>query len=157
MNRGDAEDSSVSEKLPADGSKKKQAADGGSTRPAIRPEDLLDFIELPQFTKRWEKLGLGDDDLSWLQALIMLDPKAGKVVQGTHGLRKLRFAPPDWNRGKSGSTRVIYVYFEGLGVALLSLVYGKNEADDISDAGKKILNAYIVGIEAELKLRRKKK
>ena len=33
-------------------------------------------------------------------------PKAGRVIQGTGGLRKMRVARP--GRGKSGGTRVIY-------------------------------------------------
>ena len=79
---------------------------------SIQPEDLLHFLELPQFTRRWAAIGLDDEkNLLDLQLTIMLAPKSGRVIRGTSGLRKLRFAPRDWSSGKSGALRVLYVYF----------------------------------------------
>src|SRR4051794_12149176 len=44
-------------------------------RHALEPEDLLDFIEFPYFIKRWEQLGLDDeDDKVALQLMIMANP-----------------------------------------------------------------------------------
>lgn len=64
-------------------------------------ENLLHFIELSQFSRRWEQLGLDDEeDLAALQVAIMSNPKVGAVIKDTGGLRKLRFAPPRWNTGK---------------------------------------------------------
>jgi hypothetical protein len=118
---------------------------------SLKPEDLLDFIELPIFTARWEKLGLDDeDDLTALQITIMTAPTAARVIVGTSGLRKLRFAPMRWETGKSGATRVLYVYFEQFATVLLCLVYGKNEIGAISDGGKKYINKLIAEIEQEL-------
>ena len=119
------------------------------------PERLLHFIELPQFTRRWEQLGLDDEeDLSALQFVIIENPKIGDVVRDTGGLRKMRFAPPRWNIGKSGATRVIYAYFDEFGIVLLCLVYGKNEMGDLSDAVKKLLKKKMNEIEAELRRRK---
>jgi len=121
---------------------------------ALKPEDLLDFVELPAFTKRWERLGLDDEeDLSALQVLIMAAPKAAKPMEKTDGLRKIRFAPKRWNVGKSGAARVLYVYFERFGIVLLCLVYGKNEIDNISDGVKRYLNKLVGEIESELRHR----
>lgn len=110
---------------------------------AFKPEDLLNFFELPQFTKRWEKLGFDDeDDLLALQLLIMTGPKVvGDVIEGTVGLRKMRFGRGD--AGKSGGVRVLYVYFEEFGIVLLCLVYAKSEISSISDEVKKRLNGII--------------
>jgi hypothetical protein len=120
----------------------------------LKPKDLLDFIELPVFTKRWERLGLNDeDDLTALQLAIMVDPKSAKPIAGTSGVRKMRFAPSQWNVGKSGALRVLYVYFQQFGIVVLALVYAKSEADDISDAGKKHLNLLLGDIEFELRRR----
>jgi hypothetical protein len=120
----------------------------------MKPEDLLDFIELPLFSRRWEQLGLDDEgDLSGLQLVIIANPKAGKVVKGTQGLRKLRYAPGKWNTGKSGATRVLYVHFKEFGIVLLCLVYAKGELDEISPAVKTRLNTLIDEIEAELRRR----
>ena len=117
----------------------------------LNPEDLLNFVELPAFTRRWEALGLDDDqDLSALQIFVMLGPKRHAIVKGTQGLRKLRFAPQRWNCGKSGAARVLYVYFERYGMVLLCLVYAKNEVDTISNAVKQYLNTLVQEIECEL-------
>jgi hypothetical protein len=110
---------------------------------------------LPQFTKRWEKLGLDDeDDLTALQLAIMAGPKAWPVVRGTLGLRKLRFTPERWKSGKSGGARILYRYFESFGIVLLRLVYGKDEVANISPVVKKYLNKLIREVERELERRR---
>ena len=125
-----------------------------SPKHVFHPEDLLDFIELPPFTRRWGKLGLNDeDDLSSLQLLIMLQPKKAPVVSGTKGLRKLRFAPPGWGAGKSGGTRVLYVYLEEFGFVLLCLIYDKHEVGNISKSVKAYLNKRIEEVERELRRR----
>lgn len=118
-------------------------------------EKLLHFIELPQFTRRWEQLGLDDEeDLTALQFAIIENPKIGDVIRDTGGLRKMRFAPPRRNIGKSGATRVIYAYLDEFGIVLLCLVYGKNEMGDLSDAVKKLLRKKMNEIEAELRRRK---
>lgn len=63
------------------------------------------FVELPTFRTVWKELGLTDRDLRRLQEDLLANPKAGNVMQGTGGIRKMRFAFE--NRGKSGSIRVI--------------------------------------------------
>lgn len=68
------------------------------------------FVELPIFKSRWEALGLNEEDLLRLQIELLADPKVGDVMQGTGGVRKMRFAFE--HRGKSGGVRVIYVDFE---------------------------------------------
>jgi hypothetical protein len=118
---------------------------------ALDPEDLINFIELPWFSDSWEDLALTDDDLSALQIVIMCDPNAGKVIQGTGGLRKLRYSPEAWNTGKSGALRACYVYFEKYGVVLLSLVFKKAELEDISPAGRKAIKKAVERIESQLK------
>lgn len=50
------------------------------------------FVELPIFQKRWDELGLNDKDLRNLQEKLLDDPKIGAVMQGTGGVRKMRFA-----------------------------------------------------------------
>ena len=65
------------------------------------------FFEMKHFTKKWYALGFTDDDLSQLQQILLENPKAGSVMKGTGGLRKIRFSFP--NEGKSGSVRVCYI------------------------------------------------
>ena len=72
-----------------------------------------------------------------LETAILNRPESGRVVPGTGGLRKLRFAPPSWGRGKSGATRVCYAFFPEVAAVYLFTIYTKQEADDLS-AGDKV-------------------
>ena len=104
---------------------------------APTPDDLLHFIESSVFTRRWEDLGLDDEnDLTALQLLIMSAPAKNPIVKGTGGLRKMRFVPPEAECGKSGGLRVCYVYVEEYGIVYLVYVYTKHEKDDL-DAGER--------------------
>ena len=75
------------------------------------------FIEVPLFTKRWKEIGLNDEDLLHLQIMLLKDPQSGPIMEGTGGIRKVRF--PIENRGKSGSVRVCYADFEEYEVTYL--------------------------------------
>ena len=45
---------------------------------------------MPTFVKKWRELGLTDENLRELQNILLENPKAGNVIQGTGGLRKIR-------------------------------------------------------------------
>jgi hypothetical protein len=120
----------------------------------MTPRDLLDFIELPVFTRRWNALGLNDEeDLTTLQLVLMANPASGRLIQGTRSIRKLRYTPPRWRVGKRGATRVLYVYLEEFGIVVLCLIYAKGEVDDLSPAVKKQVNQLVERVERELKRR----
>ena len=113
-------------------------------------EDLLHFVELRNFTAKWRgKLELDDDDLLELQLAIMLAPKGNPVVPGTGSLRKLRFSPSRWRRGKRGALRVGYAYFEDLKIVLLGLVYPKNEQDDLTASERDEIRKLLVEIHEQ--------
>jgi hypothetical protein len=69
---------------------------------------------------------------------LAVHPKAGDLIEGTGGVRKLR-----WGRGtqgKSGGVRVIYyVHSERMPLYLLTL-FAKNEKANISKAERQELN-----------------
>lgn len=118
---------------------------------ALLPGQLLEFLELPAFSKRWKEMGLDDEaDLAELQLTLMYEPKIGKLIKETHSVRKLRFSPRKWKTGKSGAARVLYVHFEKVGFILLCLIYGKGEVDNISAAVKKRLNRLVDEVALEL-------
>ncbi len=119
----------------------------------VKPEDLLNFVELDWFVNHWEDLALDDEALAALQILIMCNPRAGDVVPGTGGLRKMRFSPPGSERGKRGGLRVCYVYYEKYGIVLLLIVYAKSEQDDLSPKEKRIVKGIIARVEKQLKKR----
>ena len=123
----------------------------------IKPEDLLDFVETPDFTESWAKLYLDDNDLAALQITVMRGGKNAPVIRGTGGLRKLRFSPPQWNVGKSGALRVCFVYYAEFGVILLVLVYAKSRQETISEAEKKGLRALVEEYRVELEIIKKER
>ncbi len=65
------------------------------------------FIELPIFVRCSAAL-FSDEDLTELQNMLLENPKAGDIISGSRGLRKLRVPLP--GRGKRGGARVIYYY-----------------------------------------------
>lgn len=83
------------------------------------------FIQMDEFLKNWEELGLTDEDLRRLEYTIMKNPKIGPVIPGTGKLRKMRFAYE--NKGKSGSARVCYVDFLIYDTVYLITVYAKKK------------------------------
>jgi hypothetical protein len=106
------------------------------------------FVELPMFAKRWQEMGLNDTDLARLQSELLANPKVGAVMQGTGGVRKMRFSFED--RGKSGSARVIYVDFEIHEKIYLLTAYPKNEKDNLTTGERAELKQIISILERQL-------
>jgi len=105
------------------------------------------FIEVPTFTRKWRELGLTDDNLRDLQKVLLDNPKAGDVIQGTGGLRKIRI-PLD-NTGKRGGGRVIYVDIECKETIYFINVYTKNEKDDLTEEEKRAFKAVVKILKEE--------
>ncbi len=64
--------------------------------------------------------------------VIARDPLCGDLIQGTGGIRKVRFAVK--GRGKRGGVRIVYYnYNESMPVFLLN-VFDKNEKADLTRA-----------------------
>ena len=107
------------------------------------------FIMTQEFDKNWKAMGLTDDDLKALQEELILNPTKGDLMQGTGGLRKLRFAFE--GRGKSGSSRVCYVDFAVYEKIYLITAYPKNEKENLSKAERNAIAAVIRQLEDSLK------
>ena len=106
------------------------------------------FVELPMFRTKWKGLGLTDTDLRRLQEEILADPKIGSVMQGTGGIRKMRFAFE--HRGKSGSIRVIYIDFEVYEKIFLITAYPKNEKDNLTQSERNELKQLVEILQRQL-------
>lgn len=100
-----------------------------------------EFIYFKIFDKNWRNLGLTDKDLIELENTINNNPDTGKLIQGTGGLRKLRFVLP--NKGKSGSVRILYIDFISYEKTIFMNVYTKNEKDNISEKEKQMYKTLI--------------
>lgn len=108
------------------------------------------FVELPAFA-RYRAGYLDDEAFSRLQDELMKNPAAGEVIEGTGGLRKLRFADRRRGKGKRGGLRVIYYWWNaGLQFWLYTL-YDKDEATDLTTKQRRDLKS---ALKAELEARR---
>lgn len=94
------------------------------------------IIETSFFTRRVIQL-LSDDEYRELQATLINRPKAGPVIPGSGGLRKLRWSALD--HGKRGGVRVIYYWVTAQERILMLFLYAKNESDDLTPDQIKVL------------------
>jgi hypothetical protein len=94
------------------------------------------FVELPAFSQQ----GLFDDEaLRAIQAQLLLNPNAGDLIPGGHGLRKLRAALV--GRGKRGGARVIYYWQSSPEVCYMVFAYAKNRLENLTPAQTRLLAA----------------
>ena len=101
----------------------------------------MEFIETSIFTQRITKL-LTDDEYYELQAMLADQPKAGDVIPGAGGLRKLRWQAK--GRGKRGGLRVIYYCWSEHRLYMI-FAYDKTQQGDLTSEQLKVLRAYVKG------------
>jgi hypothetical protein len=109
------------------------------------------FIELPAFERHRDDY-LDDNGFGRLQITLMANPEAGDLIEGTGGLRKLRFGDPRRGKGRRGGLRVIYYYWTGGPEFWLFTLYDKDEMSDLTPKQRAALKERVKG---ELKMRRK--
>lgn len=103
------------------------------------------FLELPAF-ERYLADYLDDFGFARLQQTLMANPEAGDVIEGTGGLRKLRFADVRRGKGKRGGLRVIYYWWVGGPEFWLYTLYDKDEAADLTPRQRKLLKAMVKAV-----------
>lgn len=107
------------------------------------------FIELPPF-QRLREAYLDDQALRRLQNDLMKNPEAGDLIQGTGGLRKMRYGDAKRGKGKRGGLRIIYFWKTSDDQFWLFAVYDKDEADDLTPDQRKMLHGRL---QQEIKAR----
>jgi hypothetical protein len=103
-------------------------------------EEYLEFIYTDEFLDSADGL-LGDAEFSALEAELLTAPTTGRIIPGTGGVRKMRFALP--GRGKSGGARVLYVYSPHDQRIFFLLTYSKNVRDTLTQAEKHALKQWV--------------
>lgn len=101
----------------------------------------MEFVETGIFTERITRL-LADDEYYDLQAVLAENPKAGDVIPGAGGLRKLRWRTR--GRGKRGGLRIIYYCWSEDRLYMI-FVYDKTEQGDLTSEQLKALRVYVKG------------
>lgn len=88
----------------------------------------MEFFETTIFTKRitdWP-----DELYRQLQYELMQNPKAGDVIKGSGGLRKIRWKAP--GVGKRGGLRIIYYCINDDHIFMI-FAFKKNETEDLTE------------------------
>jgi hypothetical protein len=93
----------------------------------------VSVVETPEFLAATRRI-MDEEERGLLVDYLARNPLAGDIVQGTGGVRKLRWALA--GRGKSGGARVIY-YCHSSAVPVFALAaYAKNERANLSQADR---------------------
>jgi hypothetical protein len=101
------------------------------------------FEELSNFTRSVNRL-IPDDSYAELQFALAANPELGKVIRGSGGLRKVRWALA--GRGKSGGVRVIYYWWVADNLITLAEIYPKNEKENLTAREIEALRRQIQGL-----------
>ena len=94
-------------------------------------DHLLTVVELPHYIRKAEAL-LSVEERGTAVDYLAKHPEAGVLLQGTGGIRKLRWATG--NRGKSGGVRLVYYYCDENIPLFMITVFAKNEKANLSKA-----------------------
>lgn len=98
------------------------------------------FIEARIFTRLLSDY-LSDEEYKDFQAYLAENPESGDIMQGTGGLRKIRWKSK--GKGKRGGVRIIYYLQTTLEHIYLLTLYGKNEATDLTSDECKTLRKLV--------------
>jgi mRNA-degrading endonuclease RelE of RelBE toxin-antitoxin system len=109
---------------------------------------MISIVETPQFAAKADKI-LSAAEKDDLFDFIARNPKAGDIIPGTGGVRKMRFAVQ--GKGKRGGVRVIYYYYNDRNPVLLFTVFGKNEKSDLREKEENILYRIVQEIKKEMR------
>jgi mRNA-degrading endonuclease RelE of RelBE toxin-antitoxin system len=96
----------------------------------------IEIILLKNFAKAASKL-LSVTELDDLVVFLAQNPELGAIIQGSGGLRKVRWAYG--GKGKSGGSRVIYYYHKSEFEIYMLTIYSKNSQENLSKSEIKSL------------------
>jgi hypothetical protein len=98
------------------------------------------IIETSIFTQRIKDL-MSDDEYRQLQDALVIRPDIGAIIQGTGGLRKMRWKLE--GTGKSGGIRAIYYWLTEDEQIYMLYVYPKSEQENLTEKQKKALKTVV--------------
>ncbi len=91
-------------------------------------EIMMLFVETSYFSRLISDY-LSDDEYGKLQHYLMQHPESGKVISGSGGVRKFRWARA--GMGKSGGVRIIYYWAKTRDQIYMLTIYSKSERENI--------------------------
>ena len=109
---------------------------------------MIAVAETSYYSKRAAAI-MSEDECEVVIEMIARDPRAGDLIPGTGGVRKLRIALE--GRGKSGGARLIYYYHNDAWPVLLLEVFPKNQKANLSKAQRNALAKLVTELKASRK------
>jgi hypothetical protein len=97
---------------------------------------IVKFVETTAFTRKITEV-MTDDEYRLLQEVLLRRPAQGSVIEGSGGVRKLRWA--EKGRGKRGGLRIIYYWHTERELFLMLYAYRKSEQKDLTREQRKLL------------------
>jgi hypothetical protein len=140
--------------MPSRRSLVKFALDASAAMPHTQNvrEPMLTVVETAAFARRAEKL-LTSGEYEEMMLFLALHPESGDEIQGTSGVRKVRFRAK--GRGKSGGVRAIYYFYDRENPVFAIFLYAKNEQIEMTPEQKRYVTAFADSIRADARARRK--
>jgi hypothetical protein len=112
-------------------------------------------IETAQYLRDADRAGLSDEARADIVRLVAENPKAGDLIPGTGGARKIRV--PGRGKGKSGGYRVVTYYAaDDVPVFLLAIV-DKGERADLTQGERNDLRKELAGLARDYRETARKK
>lgn len=99
------------------------------------------IFETSIFTKKINAL-LSDEEYRALQNVLVERPDSGDIIQGSGGIRKIRWAAS--GHGKRGGARVIYYWANRHNQIFMLYAYAKNELDNLTKDQLSVLREAVV-------------
>lgn len=106
----------------------------------------MTIVETTIFTKQIQSM-LTDEEYRILQNEMIMKPDKGAMIQGSGGLRKMRWSAHGVSfgrgHGKRGGLRIIYYWFQSNDILLMLFAYRKSQRDDLTHEQLRILKKII--------------
>jgi mRNA-degrading endonuclease RelE of RelBE toxin-antitoxin system len=112
---------------------------------------MITIIEFPGFLSQVGN-SISTDERDEFINFIARNPKAGDLIPGTGGVRKVCWGSK--NKGKSGGVRVIYYFYDEIAPVFLLTTYGKGEKENLTAEQKKQMSALAQILKSECKSHR---
>ncbi len=89
-----------------------------------------EFIRTPSYESAIKDVLTADSERELVEKRLIADPKAGALLVGTGGFRKLRIAMS--GRGKSSGARIVYYFVGARGRIYLVEFFAKNVKENLT-------------------------
>lgn len=109
------------------------------------------FVQAEYFKAELDSRETGAQLLKEIEEEILKNPEVGDTVAGTGGVRKMRMPDSGRGKGKRGGLRVLYLDLPDHEHTHLLVLYGKDQADDLSPQGRRMIKIFVEEIKRSLK------